>query len=70
MPSYYTMTLKSLDGSQHSDVDTAMINVTREGDYITLSMERQIPHRTLWSVTIHVYDCTSDNVEDDIELSE
>ena len=69
MPSYYTITLKSLDGTQ-KDFNTTIINVTREGNSVILRMERQIPHQTLWNVSIHAYDCTTDSVEENTELSE
>ena len=69
MPSYYTITLKSLYGTPEN-FNTTMINVIREGNSVTLSMERQLPTQTLWNVSIYTYECTTDGAEEEIELSE
>ena len=47
-----------------------MVYVTRERNFVTLRIEGQIPPQTVWNVSIHAYSCTTDSVEEDIELSE
>ena len=67
MPSYYTMVLKSLDGTQS---DSAVnINVQREDESVELHLERQLPSMTLWNASVLAHICEADTVLEGYELS-
>ena len=67
MPSYYTMVLKSLDGTQSDS--TVNITVQREGESVELRLERQLPSKTLWNVSVLAHNCEADTVLEGYELS-
>ena len=67
MPSYYTMLLKSLDGTQSDS--TVTINVQREGESVELRLERQLPSKKLWNVSVLAHNCEVDTVLEGFELS-
>ena len=67
MPSYYTMVLKSLDGTQSDS--TVNINVQREGESVELHLEGQLPSKTLWNVSVLAHNCEVDTVLEGFELS-
>ena len=67
MPAYYTMVLKSLDGTQSDS--TVNINVQREGESVELLLEEQLPSKTLWNVSVLAHNCEVDTVLEGVELS-
>ena len=67
MPSYYTMVLKSLDGTQSDS--TVNINVQREGESVELHLEELLPSKTLWNVSVLAHNCEADTVLEGFELS-
>lgn len=60
------MMLESLDGQESS-----MINITvkREEEFVSMSIEEQLPPKTLWNVTIQAYGCEVEIVMNSTELS-
>ena len=66
MPSYYTMKLTSLDGF-HGD-SAVMINTSREGEMVELSLERHLPSKGLWRVSVLAHSCEVDIVVEGFEL--
>ena len=67
VPSYYTMILKSLDGTQIDS--TVTITVQRNGESVELRLERQLPSKTLWNVSLLAHNCEADTVLEGLELS-
>ena len=67
MPSYYTMELKSLDGLQSDS--TIMVSTAREGESVELHLQRQLPLKRLWSVSVLAHGCEADTVVEGFELS-
>ena len=61
------MELESLDGLQSDS--TIMINTSREGEMVELHLERQLPSKRLWSVSVLAHGCEADTVVEDFELS-
>ena len=61
------MVLKSLDGTQSDS--TVNITVQREGESIELRLERQLPSKTLWNVSVLAHNCEADTVLEGFELS-
>ena len=61
------MMLKSLDGCEHN----FKINITmrREGEFVSMSIGKQLPSKSLWSVIIQAYGCEADTVVNGTELS-
>ena len=68
VPSYYEMTLESLDGRE--DLVTN-INVERNGEMIDMRVEESVPPNSLWRASILAYGCDSDThrIVTDYELS-
>ena len=69
VPSYYTMILEPLDGHQEQNL---MINISveRSGEMVNMSVDGEIPTKTLWNASLLAYDCQSDTVVKGVELSE
>ena len=69
MPSYYTLILKPLDG--HID-NNLMINISvqRNGELVNMSLDGEIPSKTLWNASLLAYGCESDTVTEEVQLSE
>ena len=66
VPSYYEITLESLDG--HKDLVTN-ITVERNGDMIAMHVEESVPPNSLWRASILAYGCESDRIVANYELS-
>ena len=69
VPSYYTMILEPLDGHQEQNL---MINISvrRSGEMVNMSVDGEIPTKTLWNASLLAYGCQSDTVVKGVELSE
>ena len=69
VPSYYTMILEPLDGHQEQNL---MINISveRSGEMVNMSVDGEIPTKTLWNASLLAYGCQSDTVVKVVELSE
>ena len=69
VPSYYTMLLEPLDGHQEQNL---MINISvqRSGEMVNMSVDGEIPTKTLWNASLLAYGCQSDTVVKGVELSE
>ena len=63
VPSYYTMTMKPLDGI--GDNHSINISVQRDGEMITMQIGKPLPSKRLWDVLILPYNC-----EVDIQVTE
>ena len=61
------MNLESLDGRK----DNLIINITVErfGEMINMRTEQTVPPNSLWRASILAYECESDRVVTDYELS-
>ena len=68
VPSYYTMILEPLDGHQEQNL---MINISveRSGEIVNMSVDGEIPTKTLWNASLLAYGCLSDTVVKRVELS-
>ena len=68
VPSYYTMILEPLDGHQEQNL---MINISveRSGEIVNMSVDGEIPTKTLWNASLLAYGCQSDTVLKGAELS-
>ena len=66
VPSYYKMTLESLDG--HEDLVTN-ITVERNREMIDMHVEERVPPNSLWRASILAYGCESDRIVTNYELS-
>ena len=66
VPSYYEMTLESLDGCE--DLVTN-ITVERNGEMIDMHIEESVPPNSLWRASILAYGCESDRIVTNYELS-
>ena len=62
------MEFKSLDGLQSES--TIMINTSREREMVKLHLERQLPSKRLWRVSVLAHGCEVNTVVEDFELSE
>ena len=68
VPSYYTLILEPLDG--HIDHNLMInISVQRSGELVNMSVDGEIPSKTLWNASLLAYGCESDTVMKDVELS-
>ena len=69
VPSYYTIILEPLDGHQEQNL---MINISveRSGEMVNMSVDGEIPTKTLWNASLLAYGCQSDTVVKGVELSE
>ena len=68
MPSYYTLILEPLDG--HIDHNSMInISVQRSGELVNMSVDGEIPPKTLWNASLLAYGCKSDTVTERVELS-
>ena len=68
MPSYYTLILEPLDG--HIDYNLMInISVQRSEELVNMSVDGEIPHKTLWTGSLLAYGCESDTVVNKVELS-
>ena len=63
------MVLEPLDGHQEQNL---MINISveRSGEMVNMSVDGEIPTKTLWNVSLLAYGCQSDTVVKGVELSE
>ena len=66
VPSYYEMTLESLDGRE--DLVTN-ITVERNGEMIDMHVEESVPPNSLWRTSILAYGCESDSIVTNYVLS-
>ena len=66
VPSYYEMTLESLDGRE--DLVTN-ITVERNGEMIAMHIEESVPPNSLWRASIREYGCESERIVTNYELS-
>ena len=60
------MILESLDGRKDSKVN---VTVRREGEFVSMSIGKQLPSKSLWNVIIQAYGCEVDTVVNGTELS-
>ena len=68
MPSYYTLILEPIDG--HTDHNLMInISVQRSGELVNMSVDGEIPHKTLWNASILADGCMLDAVMKNLELS-
>ena len=69
VPSYYTMILEPLDGHQEQNL---MINISveRSGEMVNMSVDGEMPTKTLWNASLLAYGCQTDTVVKGVELSE
>ena len=63
------MILEPLDGHQEQNL---MINISvqRSGGMVNMSVDGEIPTKTLWNASLLAYGCQSDTVVKGVELSE
>ena len=63
------MILEPLDGHQEQNL---MINISveRSGEMVNMSVDGEIPTKTLWNASLLAYGCQSDTVVKGVELSE
>ena len=66
VPSYYKMTLESLDGREELVIN---ITVERNGEMIDMHVEESVPPNSLWRAAILAYGCESDRTVTNYELS-
>ena len=66
VPSYYKMTLESLDGRE--DLDTN-ITVERNGKVIDMHVQESVPPNSLWRASILAYGCERHRIVTNYELS-
>ena len=68
MPSYYTLILEPLDGQIDHNL---MINISvqRSGVLVNMSVDGEIPPKTLWNASLLAYGCETDTVMKGVELS-
>ena len=68
MPSYYTLILEPLDG--HIDHNLMInISVQRSGELVSMSVDGEIPPKTLWNTSLLAYGCEADTVTKGVQLS-
>ena len=62
------MILEPLDGHQEQNL---MINISveRSGEMVNMSVDGEIPTKTLWNASLLPYGCQSDTVVKGVELS-
>ena len=62
------MILEPLDGHQEQNL---MINISveRSGEMVNMSVDGEIPTKTLWNASLLAYGCHSDTVVKGVELS-
>ena len=62
------MILEPLDGHQEQNL---MINISvqRSGEMVNMSVDGEIPTKTLWNASLLAYGCQSDTVVKGVELS-
>ena len=68
VPSYYEMTLESLDGCKDL-VTNITCTVERNGEMIDIHVEESVPPNSLWRASILAYGCESDTIVTNYELS-
>ena len=63
------MILEPLDGHQEQNL---MINISveRSGEMVNMSVDGEIPTKTLWNASLLAYGCQLDTVLKGVELSE